>query len=262
MFFMKKLFYILLPLLALLIALIFLYVSKGNKNDDLKIPIKEENINDSFSPTPISTKEVNRGYQTTWILARSVSKIKLFLNLEEKLSSNDAATKHNCDNLVSGGFYDTENNPIGLFITDGKKLEESKVSQLFNGYFYIDPEGAHIESLPPTKATIGLQAGPILYINQKPVKLSLEKDEAARRIVVATTKEGKVIFIVAYTKGNPLSGPRLTELPEIIDELSKNAKLDIVDALNLDGGAHSAFLTKSFQLTEISTIGSYFCTEP
>ena len=79
---------------------------------------------------------------------------------------------------------------------------------------------------------------------------------------MATTKEGKVIFIVAYTKGNPLSGPRLTELPEIIDELSKNAKLDIVDALNLDGGSHSAFLTKSFQLTEISTIGSYFCTEP
>jgi hypothetical protein len=58
---------------------------------------------------------------------------------------------------------------------------------------------------------------------------------------------------------NPVSGPKLNELPGIIKNINKSTSLNIVSALNLDGGAHSAFLTQSTDLNELSTIGEYFC---
>jgi hypothetical protein len=51
----------------------------------------------------------------------------------------------------------------------------------------------------------------------------------------------------------------LSELPDILQRLEDKAGLKFVDALNLDGGAHSVFVTDEVSLTELSLIGSYFC---
>ncbi|KKQ52673.1 hypothetical protein A2865_00250 [Candidatus Woesebacteria bacterium RIFCSPHIGHO2_01_FULL_39_17] len=259
---MKRILFILLPILAFLVVLIFFYKSKGI-DKKIKTPQKEEQAEESFSPTPSLTESFNSSYQTVWVTVRDIGKIKLFLNLVEKLSSDEASTKNNCAHLINGGFYDKNDKPIGLFVIDGRVLEIAKENSLLNGYFYIDlQEKAYIESVSPKSPSIAVQAGPILFKNQKPVSLTLSKDELARRIVVATTKDQKAIFLVFYTKANPLLGPTLSELPGIIEEIRQNAKLDIVNAINLDGGTHSSFLTKNFKLSEVATIGSYFCIVP
>ncbi len=51
----------------------------------------------------------------------------------------------------------------------------------------------------------------------------------------------------------------LVDLPEIVQAIIKKETIDVVDALNLDGGNHSAFYGNDTTLYELSPIGSFFC---
>ena len=205
----------------------------------------------------------NPSYKTTWIIVRDTDKIELYSNLEEDLSSNDALSKHSCNYLVSGSFYTEEDTHIGLFVTNFVKLSGAQENATFNGYFYINEENkSFITYTTPQNPKIAVQSGPILIRDEDALTITLERDENARRIIAAVTKKGEVVFITIYDKSNTLLGPKLTEVPSILSELQKNTALEMKDAINLDGGSHSVFITNLIKLTEISTIGSYFCIKP
>ena len=78
-------------------------------------------------------------------------------------------------------------------------------------------------------------------------------------VSVAINFQNQVIFLIINNKEAPLQGPTLQELPGVLKEIEKDTNLNFVDALNLDGGAHSAFINETVTVTELSTIGSYFC---
>lgn len=104
-----------------------------------------------------------------------------------------------------------------------------------------------------------VQAGPILILDGKPRTLSIKNDENERRIVVAKTNDDKVLFLAIYKKDSAYIGPKLSEVPNLLQEFTQETDIEISSALNLDGGTASAFYTEGVSLGELTKIGSYFC---
>jgi hypothetical protein len=89
--------------------------------------------------------------------------------------------------------------------------------------------------------------------------LAIKNDEPNRRIVAATTDNNQLIFMVFYRDSSQFQGPMLGLLPELISMFTRQTGIDIVDAINLDGGSASVFISNYDRLNELAHIGSYFC---
>jgi uncharacterized protein YigE (DUF2233 family) len=272
---MKKIIFFLVLFLALFGVLIYFLIVSGFAVEKEKpvtkvekpiinIPEVSTNSGDVDNQNTKSTKSPTRkGYRSIWITVNDVGKLFLNSNLSKKLDSKTLATRDNCEHLVSGGFYDTNDNHLGLFISEGETINEERESSTFNGFFNVSKSGlASITRYPIFSPRISLQTGPFLLENGKPLELSINNDKNARRVAVGITNNNLVVFIVIYEQSNTYSGPKLSELPEIIENINKEKKLGLVNVINLDGGAHSAFISDLVSLNEASPIGSYFCIKP
>lgn len=191
----------------------------------------------------------------------TVSSIRLIPNFTKHVSSIEAIQTQKCAFLSSGGFYTPEDKPIGLFITKGIQLNPYEPNALFNGFFSVSDSGiASISAKPPQEhISFALQSGPILFTDGIPKKLVIRNDEPARRIVVAQTNSNNVVFMVMYASENTFEGPYLAHIPQHLKEIERVTHLSFVNALNLDGGSASAFITKNLSITELTQVGSFFC---
>ena len=199
-------------------------------------------------------------YKVSWIIARDKENISLFSNTIERLTSNEALINNNCKYLVNAGFVDKSNNHIGLFRNHDGLINESSVNNTFNGFLFIDNNrNAYISYLEPKSSLLALQTGPLLIKNNSLINLTLLSDKNSRRVVAAVNRNKELVFIVFYSKSNPLGGPRLSELPSMLEDLENNTSLNITDAVNLDGGSHSVYISDQIKLPESSIVGGYFC---
>lgn len=218
----------------------------------------------TLQPTSSETLEFvfsGSSLRAAWVRVRDPQKIILYPNFTEKLSAKDAREEKNCASIVNGGFYTMQNSPIGLFVTEGEKMSDTHKNRLFNGFFSVDYEGnARISyDVPQNGVRFALQSGPLLLQNGVIEKLSIRNDELARRVVVAQEEDGRVFFIVLFVAGSPNLGPYLAELPEVLAVVGDKIEVRFTDALNLDGGSASAFLSDGWGIAEFAPIGSYFC---
>jgi uncharacterized protein YigE (DUF2233 family) len=188
------------------------------------------------------------------------NKLFLFANFEKGEKAEDSKARFNCRNLANGGFYDEKFRPIGLFISEYKEISSWQKNRLFNGVFSINMFGtSRITREPPRDPLrIAVQSGPLVFENGGKVTFRSSRDYS-RRVVVAVTSENKPLFIVFYSPSNFLEGPKLDELPLLIEKINSSSYLSIADALNLDGGTASAFYSDNFGLGEVSKVGSFFC---
>jgi len=263
---MKK--YILLVFLifiALLSTVFFVYIKKSNSPivTSINIPdmfsFHEEPSATEVQPSPI----LKDSYKISWIVVNDPNKIYLYSNLEDKLNSKDFATKYSCVNLVSGGFYDKNDKHIGLFITNFNQINDELEDDTFNGFLSISDKGeAYITEYPVFSPRISIQAGPIIMKDGIKINMTNTSDENARRIVAGINKYNNLIFISVYVDSNNFSGPKLSELPSIIENFSIEKNLNIQVAINLDGGVHSSMISSTNNISEASTVGSFFCIEP
>ncbi len=191
-----------------------------------------------------------------------LTKVKLVYNYEQKTSVEELARVNNCRAGANGGFYDTDNEPLGLVIVDGKKLKGYRKNDLFNGVASIDmDDNFYITNTPiEVKVKYAVQSGPMLMNKGKALQLSLKSDELARRVVVANTADKKkLLLLVFFMDESPLSGPYLEDLPIIVSKLNKVGSLGISEALNMDGGSASAFRNEGIKLNEWVSVGSWWC---
>jgi exopolysaccharide biosynthesis protein len=259
----KKQSIIVLLALSLILFIFFLTNITFLRKDDFSSS-SSQRLQPSATITEIKKQVINKQdlgkYYASWVVVNDLDRITLESNLVDKLTSTEALARNNCLAVVSGGFFTEKSRHIGLFISNFKIVNDSQWSSFFNGYFSISEIGEPtISSTPSLSSRLALQAGPILIKNSSTQKLSLKNDENARRIAVALDGDRNTVFLVIYSKNSPISGPLLSELPDILQRLEDKAGLKFVDALNLDGGAHSVFVTDEVSLTELSLIGSYFC---
>lgn len=210
-----------------------------------------------------TSQELGNGEITfSWLIVRDTTNLTLYSNLEDKLGSRDAMQEKGCLHLVNAGFYMPDDTHPGLFVSEGELLSAIRNNSLFNGYFSVSFDGiADISGNPPESTRVALQTGPILMQDKKSVTLSLSDDKPSRRVVLAIDKQENIVFVAIYTKGSVFDGPNLKDLPNLLNQLNENSSLDLVDAINLDGGTASAFISDSVKLTEFVRIGSYFCVE-
>ncbi len=256
---MKKLFISVLAIFGFSLIVFLLFPKKVGNEDKRKVS-KESVLSkkESISPTNFQVFFEDE-YRILKIKISDLRRLSLHSNLGQKLFSQEALKEKGCEKLISAGFY-SNNGFIGLFASNGTIISKAVKNKTFNGYFYIHEDSAYISKESPSLFLHALQAGPIVFSNGKATELSMKNDENARRILVATTKNPKEIFFLAiHNKENFLSGPKLSELPKVLEKINQEENLGIVDALNLDGGTHSAFLLGEENLFEVATIGGFFC---
>lgn len=254
---MKK--WILVLLIAISLAsLINISLNKKTINPNINLP-KTQNPNLSPKKQSVLIDIDRNPIHVSWVFVKP-NKIELFSNLENKETSEKIKSDKNCKILINGGFYSKENTHLGLFISNYETISKSIQNNLLNGYLYVNSQNAIISSFsPPLNVRLALQSGPILTKNSNPLLLKINNDYPARRMTAGITNSKELIFLTFYRDKSLFEGPLLGDLPKTLDFFTKQTGIDIADAINLDGGSASSFLTEFESLPELSQIGSYFC---
>lgn len=215
------------------------------------------------SPHKINTLNYSfngKRYAASWFIAQSQN-IFLIPNSQQKDTAKDVQVANRCRSLTNAGFYTSDSRPLGLFIADGVILNERQTSSIANGFFWVNDEGVAgiTSSAPDEHIRIAVQAGPIIWKNGQSVHLLLTTDELARRIIVATTNSNTLVFLALYDPENNYLGPLLTDVPNHVSIIQDKIGKTFENAINLDGGSASAFLSEETSLQELTLVGSFFC---
>jgi uncharacterized protein YigE (DUF2233 family) len=247
-----------------IVSVIFFFVKNLKPIDESNV-LPANTVASTPIPTPVAIKQSivldidNAPIRISWAVANP-EEVELYSNLKEQKLSEEIKVNKSCQILVNGGFYSTENTHLGLFVSNFKVISPELNSPLLNGFLWIDGNKVVIGSSSPNiNPRIAIQSGPLIMQNRLLSTLEIKNDEPARRIVAGTTSNNELIFLVIYRDGSIYQGPLLGQLPKIIELFNKKAEIDIVNAINLDGGDHSIFISSFDRLDELGHAGSYFC---
>lgn len=203
----------------------------------------------------------NAPLRVGWIKVANSKDLSLFSNLEKSQTAEELLHAKSCKYLVNAGFYSKEDRPIGIFISEGEKINNGQRNTLFNGVFSVNTENKPVinSDISGINFRFGVQAGPVLIKDSEVQNYSLKSDSDERRTVVALTGKDEVVFLTFFNPESFYRGPTLEGLPTAVRMFERKTNMKFTDALNLDGGTASAFYSDSLKLSELSPIGSYFC---
>jgi len=145
--------------------------------------------------------------------------------------------RENCLAGVNGGYFDSEDKPLGLLISGGNVVAPLRKARLLSGVMIVSNGRIQLlrmaEYSPKRKATAALQCGPFLVDRGQPVA-GLNDTRSARRtfIVTAGSDHAAIGFCSDVT---------LAELGKILATPGVTPELKVQRALNFDGGSSSAF---------------------
>ncbi len=133
--------------------------------------------------------------------------------------------------FINGNFFDTSGNALGLIVSDGTVYGQSYNG--FGGFLQVQNGIVRVRSNifePYANEPLeqAVQAFPMLVTNSQASYFNTQGDRASRRTIVAQDTQGRILLIVS----NSLFGLSLVEMSQYLVE----SQLDIVNALNLDGG--------------------------
>lgn len=188
-----------------------------------------------------------------------IAKLRLIGNFSERKTAKQLNNDEACHFMTNGGFYSTENTPLGLFIGENYSQPKPLTSALLNGYVFITDTESIITSTPITSYRLAVQTGPLLIKNSTIQLLRIQNDTYERRMIAAVTQKNTLVFIMLYKKDSLYEGPLLKDIPEILDQISAELALPITNAINLDGGTASTFISPNTTIQELSPVGSVFC---
>ncbi len=156
------------------------------------------------------------------------------------LNATAFATKfeeRSCFAGVNGGFFTPEHQPMGLVVSDGKRINRFSSTRLLSGVVYSDHKGIHIVRRSAfrdhPKINALLQSGPYLVENAQGIR-GLEATKSRRRSFIATDWRGN--WAIGAT-----SSVTLAELAEILASSNPVTGWKVNRALNLDGGSSTGF---------------------
>ena len=154
---------------------------------------------------------------------------------QKKLRVKNIAENTGAIIAINGGFFDTDDNHLGLLIRDGDTV--SRYIKRDWGIFIIKngkPYIIHSRNYRKNKdITQAVQVGPRLISEGRIMKL---KKQFSRRSAVGIDRSGKVVFVVSGNNYNE-GVMSLLELAEFMRLPESKGGLECRYALNLDGGA-------------------------
>jgi len=136
--------------------------------------------------------------------------------------------------VINANFFDVNGNALGLVVSDGQPYGQSYVGR--GGMFAVQNGVARVRSLivePYAGEALeqAVQAFPMLVLDGESAYSTTRRDNASRRTVIAQDAQGRIVVLVT-----PLLGLALTDISRF---LADEPALDLVTALNLDGGGSS-----------------------
>jgi exopolysaccharide biosynthesis protein len=225
-----------------------------------------KDIKDTVTPTSVvipslitKTVEVDGktwGYETLRI---EDQKVKLIGNYGVNNNSEEIMSLEKCTSGVNAGFYQENGKPVGGVKILDKIVNKHSSNKLFNGFVGVSNDEHEIGYGWSDKYSYVIQTGPVLINNSQVVALSLAKDKQARRMVAATSRDGTLVYLTIFGDKSVLDGPFLDDTGDVISKISILEKLDIVSAINLDGGTASAWYSPSLTIKEWQPVGSWWC---
>jgi len=155
---------------------------------------------------------------------------------------------------VNGSYFHGDFRPIGIVITDGKKVHDFERAKLLSGLLYADHKGIHLVRSSAfsehDKIHAAIQAGPFLVADGEPVA-GLNAERPAKRTAVLT--DGRGNWALVY-----LSYVTLADAGEILALPGLIGGMKPATALNLDGGSSSAIWAdtkpNSFRLSPFGSV--------
>jgi len=148
-----------------------------------------------------------------------------------------AMNRSRCLAGVNGGYFDPQNAPVGLLISDGKLIAPLRKARLLSGMLVVAK--GRVELLRSAEyssrkgATDAVQCGPFLVDGGKAVA-GLNDTRSARRTFVLTSGTDRAVIGLC-------SSVTLAELGQILATPRLAPDLKVRRALNLAGGSSSAF---------------------
>lgn len=258
---MKRIF-IIIGFLILIIIIVFVFFKKKEKG--VKLPSLTNQIILTTPPVSYASEfqYKDRLYSYRYFTVSRQEKLSLIANFSEKITSTEIVSINGCRIGINGGFYDTDNTPLGGFMTNKTVFKKNVKNRLIDGFLWKEDNHYAITlSDPPQKSQFYLQTGPLLMVNGRVTAISIYNDEYSRRSVAGLTKDKDLLFLTVYNPESVYEGPLLADLPSIIFMLNQEASFHLTEAINLDGGSASAFISKEKTLQEFSPIGSFFCVQ-
>ena len=245
---MKKIFFlVLICCIAVFFCTRFIFPKQKLSTNNSPSPLPTPTL----STSTITWNDISYGFEYFEVM--DISKLTLIANFTQKKSSELILKENDCQYAINGGFYDTNNKPLGLFINSTLKTP-TIANELVNGYIAITNRPIITFDLAQNP-TVALQTGPMLMMDGKKLKLAIVKDEYARRMIAGISSKDTMIFMTIFIPETKVQGPKLADLPDILER----SNLDMVSAINLDGGNASMFKNKNVFIQEISSVGSLFC---
>ncbi|MGI9089017.1 MAG: phosphodiester glycosidase family protein [Chthoniobacterales bacterium] len=163
---------------------------------------------------------------------------------------------------VNGGYFDPNDAPVGLSISDGRMLAPFRKARLLSGVVTVLNGRVQIrrsaEFSMNKKLSAARQCGPFLVDGGKAIA-GLNDTRAARRTFVATSANQRALigFCSAVT---------LAQLADLLAAIELAPQTRIQRALNLDGGSSSAFWFDGaegvFSIREQKTVRDFLAIVP
>lgn len=256
---MKKVVFLLA--FSLMLGILFVVLKSNNKNE--AIVEKEEKKVLGFPSEEKGYEDISYDgteFRVGYFLVNDASRIYLYKNSDNK-TSYEFKKDENCEFLINGGYYKADHTLTGLVISEYEKLYPYVNSSLSNAVFSINDFATPriTKDIPEDRLRVAMQVGPMIKENGSYVKLNLKKDEEARRSIAAVTGDNQAVFLSIYKKDSVYFGPYLEKVSEILKEFEEKSQISLADAMNLDGGTASTFISDDLNLPEASFVGTFIC---
>jgi uncharacterized protein YigE (DUF2233 family) len=151
-------------------------------------------------------------------------------------SARDWQTATQAGVVINGGFFNDKNQVTGLIVADGEA--SGRTYRGFGGMFSVGQDGTPaLQWLRDEPYRAGeniaqaVQGFPMLVVNGERIEAMDDNGERNRRSFVALDAQGRVLLGVSQMAQ--------WSLTDLADFLAGAESLDVVSALNLDGGASS-----------------------
>ena len=222
------------------VALVLVWLARAQAEWSVSSSETEKSANPAVEHRRIVVTETGTGDEATLDLALFSAK-STALRVVDNPGGDDelAAVMKRTRGIagVNGGYFDPQNAPVGLLISDGKSIAPFRKARLLSGILVATKGRVELlrstEYSPKKTATTALQCGPFLVDGGSAVP-GLNNTRPARRTFVLTTGSDRAA--IGYC-----SAVTLAQLGEILATTRLTPDLKIQRALNLDGGSSSAF---------------------
>ena len=163
---------------------------------------------------------------------------------------------------VNGGYFDPEDAPVGLLVSDGRVLAPLRKAKLLSGVLMASASRVDIVRASrftmSTRIKSAMQCGPLLVEGSGPIA-GLNDTRKARRTFAGVDGKGRATLGVC-------SAVSLAQLGQILALPEAAGKIRITRALNLDGGSSSAFWFAGedgiFSIREQKTVRDFVAIMP